>query len=342
MRADPSDGASDDAHTPDPAREPRESALSSVPTNHPVGIPSGHANWLRMSATVDVVRMHSHSGLSSDSGEADGGGVVVPLPNQRMTASSGLGVISPELALVDPELARAARALLPDPAHATPPRQPLVAPVAVEHAFLERVRGSLEPEPTANESLPRRSRTSPLAAVGLVATAALLAFLVRYDWRAAPEQQNRAAASPTLGRPAPAPETPPAGRDRTDEGPVEPAPATPAPTPSTQSERQPEPPPPAPTTPAPATTAGQTFVWVAAPATTAYEFQLFRGSERIFRARARAPRLELPGRWRQNGRTYALTPGSYRWYVWPISRRTKRPAAVAIVQARLVIQEESR
>jgi hypothetical protein len=66
---------------------------------------------------------------------------------------------------------------------------------------------------------------------------------------------------------------------------------------------------------------------------------LFRGNTRVFRARAVEPRLELPGRWRQGGRTQTLTPGTYRWYVWPISSRTNRPSNVAVVQARLVIGE---
>ena len=53
------------------------------------------------------------------------------------------------------------------------------------------------------------------------------------------------------------------------------------------------------------------------------EFQLFQGGERVYRARVQEARLELPGRWRQDGRPHALLPGSYRWYVWMISKRTK-------------------
>jgi hypothetical protein len=87
---------------------------------------------------------------------------------------------------------------------------------------------------------------------------------------------------------------------------------------------------------------GQTFEWVAAPEAGAYEFQLFRGNARVFRARVAEPRLELPAQWRHAGKAEALTPGTYRWYVWPVSARTKRQAAVAIVQARLVIEEQPR
>ena len=88
--------------------------------------------------------------------------------------------------------------------------------------------------------------------------------------------------------------------------------------------------------------AGQTFVWVAAPGASGYEFQLFRSGERIFRTRVVKPRLVLPGRWRQDGRPYSLVPGDYRWYVWPVSSQTKRQSAVATVQAKLAIGGQPR
>ena len=88
----------------------------------------------------------------------------------------------------------------------------------------------------------------------------------------------------------------------------------------------------------------QTFVWNAAPDAAAYEFQLFRGAKRIFRARVNEPRLELQGSWRQSGghgaRNESLTPGTYRWYVWTISRKTNKQSAVAMVQARLVVEKQ--
>jgi len=87
---------------------------------------------------------------------------------------------------------------------------------------------------------------------------------------------------------------------------------------------------------------GQTFVWVATPGASAYEFQLFQSGERIFRARVAKPRLALPGRWRQGGRPYALVPGDYRWYVWPVSSETKRQSSVATVRAMLVVERTPR
>jgi hypothetical protein len=85
---------------------------------------------------------------------------------------------------------------------------------------------------------------------------------------------------------------------------------------------------------------GRTFVWVTSPDAAAYEFQLFQDDERVFRARVDEARLELPGRWRQAGRPHALLPGSYRWYVWTISKRTNRQLTKPTVSAKLVIDEE--
>ena len=45
------------------------------------------------------------------------------------------------------------------------------------------------------------------------------------------------------------------------------------------------------------------------------------------------PVLEIGQSWRYEGRTNRLTPGSYRWYVWPITKNGRSTRAV--VQATL-------
>jgi hypothetical protein len=250
-------------------------------------------------------------------------GAILPLraPTDRTSGNSDrlseLGPITPELALVDPELARAARALLPGPSSADSPSadQPMgdpteappvatetaVAPVTDQAALVERLRRSLEPVP---EHVPPRRRARigrRSAAAVVIAVVVPVAALAVHEWPAPATRQG-------LGQRQ---STTPAGTTTTP----------------TASSRPPRPP----------AATGETFVWVAAPKTAAYEFQLFRGGERVFRARVDEPRLELPARWRQGGRSQTLKPGSYRWYVWPISKRTKRRSSVAIVQAKLVI-----
>ena len=227
-----------------------------------------------MSAMGGVIPVRSPAEIESgSSGEGERDGVVIRLPIERPAQvepsrrlSLELEPLSPELALVDPELARAARELLPD-------RPRFAAHAAVPAVFVERLDHRSEPTPGG-----RLGRFLSVAA--LVALGAMLTLLVG---RAPLRPQIRSVAG------------------------VEHSTVTPA-----------------------------------TPGASAYEFQLFQSGERIFRARVAEPRLALPGRWRQNGRPYALVPGDYRWYVWPVSSQTKRQSSVATVQAKLVIERHPR
>jgi hypothetical protein len=66
-----------------------------------------------------------------------------------------------------------------------------------------------------------------------------------------------------------------------------------------------------------------TLSWRAAPHAVLYNVQLFRGSHKILSAWPRTAALELGSRWTYAGRARRLTPGTYRWYVWPAYRRGK-------------------
>jgi hypothetical protein len=192
---------------------------------------------------------------------------VQPLPDKPVE----LRFLSPELALVDPKLAAAARAALADrPWEA-------FAPLTVEIRL---------PAPRVFNS---RRLTSVAAALLTAAGVALLTAAIPgggLDVR----QPDVRVAVPTMSAPSPL--------------------------------SQPVP---------------QTFSWVPAPNASAYEFQLFRGAQRVFRARVEQPRVELPRRWRERDRAQTLEPGNYVWYVWSVSRRTNQQAAAAIVRARLVV-----
>ena len=263
-----------------------------------------------MSASEGIVGMQSPDEIAA-------GGNVIPLRHGALPVEPELGPVSPELALVDPELARAARERLPDP-------PPPVA-VAEQAAVVQRLRSSLEPIP---EPAPRRRRIRfglLFSAAGVIALGVLLTLFVgreeRRDARAQRTQSVAAAVSPSVATPTePAPTTTAAAKPN--------KPARTATTPAT------------PGGPVHATAVpGKTFVWVRSPDAAAYEFQLFQGDERVFRARVNKARLDLPGRWRQGGRPHALLPGSYRWYVWTISKRTNRQSAKPTVSAKLVIEK---
>ena len=75
------------------------------------------------------------------------------------------------------------------------------------------------------------------------------------------------------------------------------------------------------------------FAWAPVEAAVGYRVELFRGDQQVLRATTKQPVYELAARWRHQGRAERLTPGSYRWYVWPVL--PSGPAAEAVVQARL-------
>ena len=179
------------------------------------------------------------------------------------------------------------------------------------------------------EPAPRRRhvRLALLAsAAGVIALGVLLTLVVGREGRPARDAQQTQSVATAVSPP----KRPPS-RDAQHPRTVKPSkPAGTSTTPAT--------PPPSHATAVP----GQTFVWVAAPDAVAYEFQLFQGGERVYRARVQEARLELPGRWRQDGRPHALLPGSYRWYVWMISKRTKQQSAKPTVSAKLVVAKQAR
>ena len=87
--------------------------------------------------------------------------------------------------------------------------------------------------------------------------------------------------------------------------------------------------------PPPAEAEPRRFAWAPVDGATRYHVELFRGSDRVLARETVRPTLELGTSWRHEGRVVRLTPGQYRWYVWPVTSGGR--AAKAIVQARLAI-----
>ena len=57
--------------------------------------------------------------------------------------------------------------------------------------------------------------------------------------------------------------------------------------------------------------------WSAVPKATYYNVQLFRNGQKILTTWPTTTSLHLEQSWRYDGRRQRLTPGRYRWYVWP-------------------------
>jgi hypothetical protein len=232
-------------------------------------------------------------------------------------------LVSPELALVDPELARRERARLPHPG---------------EQEALARISAQLDRTPVRPEGdalapvvvdlLRGRGRwAAPVAVATALVIVALLAD-VRVELGKTP-----AAADPAAVDDQPAAEAPPATGPTP---PVSPPSSPPAPSsPGTKPTRNPAPGPRPPATRT-ARPQARSFAWAPASGASAYQVEFFRGDVRIFAAKTRRPAITVPSTWRFGGRRWRLEPGEYRWYVWRVVERRRDDRA--IVQARLTVR----
>ena len=222
-----------------------------------------------------------------------------PLATVLELRPPGSEPVSPELVLVDPELARRERAQLREP-----------APVRAASAAVARpphVRAAPAParDPRSQAAPSRRVRHSRLVIV--TAVLALAVLVVQY-WlqHESPEPILGDAPTRTAARPG-----------ARDTGVAPPA------SPSKRSI-------------GPGATTVRTLAWAPVAGATGYELQLFRGAKRVFVTRTTRPRLTLPERWRYVGRVVRLEPGRYRWSVWALSSGGKLDAS-PVVQAQILI-----
>jgi hypothetical protein len=242
--------------------------------------------------------------------------------------------LTPELVLVDPDLARRARKQLPE-------KEPEHRRVAVEQgpAAQAPLFGFVQPTPSTHvvdrqhrsRKPPRGGRVLVLLILSVAAAVAILRVepLKHFFWESreatvVPAGDDESAAGvprgDTLATPKPGPKPQAGSTQRT-------APSRRSAKPKTQRAIPPAAQPP------------RAFAWVAVPNATYYFVQFYRGGDEIFRARPSAPRLLVPAQWTLKGHRYSLTPGRYRWSVRPgFGRQSQARYGQPVVRAKLVIQ----
>jgi hypothetical protein len=82
----------------------------------------------------------------------------------------------------------------------------------------------------------------------------------------------------------------------------------------------------------------RTFLWAPVAGAVHYEVAFYRSGRRVLVVRTKEARLLLPPNWTYRGRRARLVPGVYRWYVWPIySSAGGQRLGKAVVQSRLTV-----
>ncbi len=79
--------------------------------------------------------------------------------------------------------------------------------------------------------------------------------------------------------------------------------------------------------------------WPPVAKASAYVVEITHNGESIYSATTSVPHVHVPGRWRRDGHTVTLAPGTYSWYVWPILRvgSTTRKSTPTVVASKLEI-----
>jgi hypothetical protein len=243
--------------------------------------------------------------------------------NMQEAEDNATELVSPELVLVDPQLASRARERLrvfgDDVAFqrraVAPARQGPRDPGAISSDYVEdgaRDRAAISPDHVESSSLSgsahRRGRRVVAAASVMLAGAAVALFIVTQVSDIGGSVSARTETSVeriTAHRTGPARQKEP-GSERS---------RAPAKTVSRGSTKPPIESKKRPRSARRTDFPTRVFVWPAASRATFYKVEFFRRGRKIFEASPSQPRIELPLRWTYKGRRLRLTSATYRWEV---------------------------
>ena len=283
--------------------------------------------------------------------------------NERLNDPEAEDVLSPELALVDADLARVARSRMPKSGGSAipPPRVGVGSEPrsrAVDAATVSRERPAPAVTPEERSDSPDEASRSSVVEAGRWPRNEEHAVRGReaaVDGRGRPLGRRLASPVPLLAVLAPAlaavafaavimpddragsprAETT-AGTQRpsivvTDSDTRPSVPISPTRTSSKPRERPPQ------------SSAGEAatrvFVWLGVRGASHYKVEFFRSGKKIFEATPARPRLKLPERWEYRGRRFELDPGKYRWSVRAgFGPRSNARYGRAIVASRLTVR----
>jgi len=207
--------------------------------------------------------------------------------------------VSPELALVDPELAAEARAALPEAASIKRP------------SSVERPAPVEPPAPVERHS--RRRPLRVVAVLGALVLAAAVAAVGLTRMRDEPQPATRSAApaqepekSAPVARPKPKPV--PAARPKAKPTPTRTR--TPPPTPTATVLGAKKLAPPSAPKPLPPSEGHRVYIWAPTDGALYYRVEFLRNGKPFHAAETADPSLRLPA-------TLRLPPGTYRWSVRP-------------------------
>jgi len=235
-------------------------------------------------------------------------------PEPRQT--TGESIPSPVTSLLDPDLARRGREQPPD--REPEPRRTTVE--AIPYPVTPRLV-VVQPDPSTFERRlkppPRKRRRGRILILLILAAAAVTGIVLVPSLRHIVWESREVAVVQPVRKPAPPPHASSTTPDK----------AKPKETVKPKARVAPR-----------SAPSHRPFAWVAVPKATYYLVRFYRGSQEIFEARPSAPRLSLPPKWVFKGHRYSLTPGSYRWVVQagfgrPAEARLGQP----IVSAKLVV-----